>query len=197
MSVNALLPANEFAAGEPSAGSPLTRTQRFCCSVVRVGGLPAQGSPAANSFAGTFARGLVLIFFGVTLVATAGVLLYLFSLLLGPDKYDVYVGREAVSPDKTRVATFYTISGGGAAGYVLTRLQIRPQSQKFSADKNTNDFVFELRHGSDLDLQWQGNKRLKVVYESGADTYLQVNESDGVKISYQAKTVNALPQVEK
>ena len=137
------------------------------------------------------------MFIGLGLIVAVGVPFCLFSYLIGPDKYDVYIGREAVSPDKKKVAAFYTISGGGAAGYVLTRLQIRPQNQKFSADKNTNDFVFELRHGSDLDLQWQGNNRLKVVYESGADTYRQMNEKDGVKISYQTKIMDALPQVKK
>ena len=137
------------------------------------------------------------MFISLGLIIAIGVPYAFVSAMLGPDKYDVFIGREATSPDSKKVAAFYTISGGGAAGYVLTRLQIRPSNQKFSADKNTDDFVFELRHGDDLGLRWQGNNQLKVVYESGANIHRQMNEKDGVTIGYQAKTVNALPQVEK
>ena len=108
--------------------------------------------------------------------------------------YYVYLGKEAVSTDGKNVATFYTISGGGAAGYVLTRLNVRPNHQKFKPTKESNDFVFELRHGEDFNLQWQGNNSLKVVYEAGADTYRQLNQQGDVKIIYQAKALNALPQ---
>ena len=136
-----------------------------------------------------------LILIGVSLTSFVGIKSYLLiSELLGPDDYDVYIGREAVSPDGKNTATFYTISGGGAAGYVLTRLNLRPSKQVFKPTKESNDFVFELRHGDDIDLQWQRNNRLKVVYESGADTYDQLNQKGDVKIIYQAKTTNALPQ---
>lgn len=136
-----------------------------------------------------------LLLIGVSLILFVGVKSYLFvSELFGPDNYDVGIGREAVSPDGKNTATFYTISGGGAAGYVLTRLNLRPNHQKFKPTKESNDFVFELRHGEDLDLQWQGNNRLKVVYEAGADTYRQLNQQGDVEIIYQAKAINVLPQ---
>lgn len=80
---------------------------------------------------------------------------------------------------------------------MLTRLNVRPNHQKLKATKESNDFVFELRHGQDLDLQWQKNNRLKIVYEAGADIYRQLNQQDDVEIIYQAKTINALPRVEK
>ncbi len=133
-----------------------------------------------------------LLALGVLVIAGVGIGFYsLISEISGPDQYDVYIGREAVSPDGKKVATFYTISGGGAAGYVLTRLNLRPKTQAWKPTKASNDYVFELRHGDDLDLQWQGNNKLNVVYEAGADTYDQLNSKDGVKISYQAKVVGA------
>ena len=135
-----------------------------------------------------------LMLLSLPLIFVGGVGLYLFaSTISEPDKYDVFIGPEAVSPNGKKVATFYTISGGGAAGYVLTRLNLRPQNRKFSATKESDDFVFELRHGLDPSLQWQGNNRLKVVYEAGADTYRKLSEKENVKIIYQAKGVNLLP----
>jgi hypothetical protein len=69
---------------------------------------------------------------------------------------------------------------------VITRLKIRPKLQPF---KESNDFVFELRHGSGIGLKWQGNNHLLVIYEAGSDIHRQWDSRDGVKISYMAKTL--------
>lgn len=80
-----------------------------------------------------------LILFCILMLFVIGIK-FLSKEIIGPDVYDVGIGWEAVSPDKKNIATFYTISGGGAAGYVLTRLNIRPNHQKFKPTKESNDF---------------------------------------------------------
>ena len=68
------------------------------------------------------------------------------------------------SPDGRHVATFYSVMGGGAAGYAYGRLNLRAASEDFDAD----DYVLELKSGHDARLRWQGADSLLVEYPRGA-----------------------------
>lgn len=107
----------------------------------------------------------------------------------GTGKYDVEIDKEVRSPDGKTIATFYIISGGGAAGYVIIRLKIRPRSQTFKEDDN---YVFEMRHGDDLGLKWQGNNHLIVTFEAGADVYRKLSSKDNIQITYIPQKVKKL-----
>lgn len=95
---------------------------------------------------------------------------------------DIYVTKEVASPDGKNVASFYTISGGGAAGYVVNRLKIRPANQAFKADEN---YVFDMRHGDDIHLEWRDDDYLILTYPAQADIYRTQNKWGNIQIVYE------------
>lgn len=106
-------------------------------------------------------------------------------LLLGNSPPDIDINQEIESPDGRYVATFYTISGGGAAGYVVERLKIMPRSQVFKADE---DYVFEMRHAYKLDLEWRDDDFLIVTYPTDADVHRKLTSKGNIKISYASSS---------
>lgn len=68
------------------------------------------------------------------------------------------------SPAGENLASFYRIYGGGAAGWQLLRVSIRANTQPFDADS----FVFQMTHGYDVRMQWQGEHHLRLQFPSEA-----------------------------
>jgi hypothetical protein len=79
---------------------------------------------------------------------------------------DLEVVQVARSPDGRHVATAYTLSGGGAAGYVLYRVTLGAPVRDQRA--LGQDDVAQLRHPDPLRLRWEGPAVLAI--ESGPGT---------------------------
>lgn len=71
---------------------------------------------------------------------------------------------ECASRDGERIASFYRVFGGGAAGWQLMRVSVRPKAEPFDAD----DFIFEMSHGYDVRLEWQDSQNLLIGYPGTA-----------------------------
>ena len=71
---------------------------------------------------------------------------------------------ECRSPDGRLVAAAFTLSGGGAAGWLLTRVSVRPAA----AALDRADFAAEVRHGGIEALVWTAPRRLGVRFDSGS-----------------------------
>ncbi len=128
--------------------------------------------------------GFYLLAFGFICIALFFGAFLIMDGLVDNSPPDIHVTKEVVSPDGKNVASFYTISGGGAAGYVVIRLKIRPANQVFKSDEN---YIFEMRHGDDIDLEWRDDDYLIVTYPMDADIYRQQTIQGKIKISYGGK----------
>lgn len=123
------------------------------------------------------AKFLVMLLLGTMLLSSC--------LDLGTDSsHDTEIDKEILSPDGKKVATFYIISGGGAAGFVNTRLQIRDKNKPF---KENDSYVFDMSHADEHDFKWKDNRHLIVMYPSDASVSRSLPSQAGIKISYVAK----------
>ena len=72
---------------------------------------------------------------------------------------------ECASPDGSKIATFYRVYGGGAAGYQYSRINIRNSDRPINLDS----YSFSMSHGGDASIQWKTNKSLVIGYPKYAD----------------------------
>jgi hypothetical protein len=87
------------------------------------------------------------------------------------------------SPDDGYVATIYTISGGGAAGWCEQRIEINSKDKPFDMEKTKGaDFCFSADCGKVLQVKWESTNSIQIKYTIG----------DGVSI-YQRRTPLGLP----
>lgn len=112
-------------------------------------------------------------------------LFIILSLVSCGDPDRVEVVRTAPSPDSALVARAYVISGGGAAGWVYLRLDLRPHGDSFRADRS---YVFSMKaHPYDVLLSWSGPRELLVEYPADAavgGARRMKTEQLGVHITY-------------
>lgn len=120
--------------------------------------------------------GPVLLVVAVILVA-----LPLFHIAFPPN---VRVNKEATSPDGRYTATFYTVSGGGAAGYVVEYVSLRERGKAFRAHEGK---VFEMGHAYEIDLSWKESRHLVVEYPDRADVHRAADNLGSVLITYVSK----------
>jgi hypothetical protein len=101
----------------------------------------------------------------------------------------VTVLQEKFSPGGRYVATAFECSGGGAAGYFYSNVNVRRKEEPF----NQRQFILgdKLWSGyGNFDLQWLGSNHLQVTYQGPKDPkWLKQNgsrkeECCGVKITY-------------
>lgn len=108
--------------------------------------------------------------------------------VLGCDRTtQVRVDQECPSPSGELVATFYDLSGGGAAGWVQEYLAVR----RATAPLDTAAHVLKMSHGYDLRLTWASDRRLTVGRPASArvDTALasaSVGPGREVALRYEA-----------
>ena len=95
----------------------------------------------------------------------------------------IRVWQTRVSPDHAYVARFYSLSGGGAAGYDFGRVDVRPRSVPF--DSLTEDFIFEAT-GGQIAIHWEGLRKLVVEHEPKTNVYRRRESSGAVLIEYQS-----------
>ena len=95
------------------------------------------------------------------------------------------VEREVASPDGARVARYYVVSGGGAAGYVDEYVDVRPRGEPF--DPYADDPALLMTHGGGVTLTWRGPDRLVVEYPGWAGVSRGCRAARGVTIEYVAR----------
>ena len=78
---------------------------------------------------------------------------------------EVNVRSVAVSPDKTHIATSYTVSGGGAAGFVYKCVNVRAATEPFAP---TAGVVFQMSGNSELAVRWEADGTLIVEHPTDA-----------------------------
>lgn len=103
---------------------------------------------------------------------------------------DVQVLSEAKSPDGNHIATVFSCSGGGAAGYVYTNVNLR----KAEEELNQREFLLG-KHlwnsYANISVEWKDSATLDIVYQWSSNTPAykkengqQVREKNGVQINY-------------
>ena len=75
------------------------------------------------------------------------------------------------------------MSGGGAAGWLFLRVNLRRTEDAFY----TSDYVFEMNHGYQCELNWNGNAHLIGTYPAEAKVQKQEYMWNEVTISYVMK----------
>jgi hypothetical protein len=86
----------------------------------------------------------------------------------------VNIDFECPSPDGSLIATFYTESGGGAAGWIAGRVNLRRKDEPFSPKK----FVFQMSHGYQARIDWSKANTLSIGYPFGADVSREASDFD-------------------
>jgi hypothetical protein len=90
----------------------------------------------------------------------------------------------ATSPSNDHVATVYTVSGGGAAGYAYRVVNLRKQSETFNPKKGV---IFSATGTREVTCRWEDNEHLMVNHSKAGNIYTQAKEwgSDKIiRISY-------------
>ena len=103
---------------------------------------------------------------------------------------EVEILSESKSPDGKYIVTVFSCSGGGAAGYAYTNVNLREASEKL----DQRDFLLGehlWNSFSDITVNWQDPENLEVTYQWASDhpDYKAKNgrtvpEKGKVKISY-------------
>jgi hypothetical protein len=89
--------------------------------------------------------------------------LLLTGLLLGCGR-EVRTIFECPSADGSLIASFFSVSGGGAAGWSTTRIGLRRKGEQFNPDQ----FVLEMTQGYDAHLTWSEPNTLSIGYPDSA-----------------------------
>lgn len=96
---------------------------------------------------------------------------------------EVTTHNTSQSPDNRYVAAFYSISGGGAAGWVSMRVNLRKPADAFKI----NEYVFEMTRGYEGELSWKSASHLVVTYPAEAIVKQQEEKWKDLTISYERK----------
>jgi hypothetical protein len=97
---------------------------------------------------------------GVFLIAIH--LITLISTACGEGKLNLIVQESIPAPDADVVADWYSLSGGGAAGFSTDRVRLRRATDAFVAD---NGCVFSAISGHTMKVKWIGKKQLEISYD--------------------------------
>lgn len=103
---------------------------------------------------------------------------------------DIGVIASSKSPNEKYVATSYSISGGGAAGFCYLLISLRKVEEQFNPDSGV---VFETgcsERSDELEFRWENDKRLRIIYPNDFEPRIKEqtwNSDYPVEISYAAK----------
>ena len=109
-------------------------------------------------------------------------LAYVVPIVLGEN---VEVIAECHSPDGSVVAVFYTIGGGGAAGYLDEFVSVYAATDSL----RPRDSVFGMNHGYEACLHWLEPSHLQIIYPEGVTVHwskeaITLEPSGVVQLSY-------------
>ena len=102
----------------------------------------------------------------------------------------VLITANTISPDQQFIATSYGVMGGGAAGWCYAYIGIRKRDEQFDPDRES---VFQMscsQRSNELEITWEGEGQLRVIYPSDADVYKQERLWDrgrSIEIAYESK----------
>ena len=95
-------------------------------------------------------------------------------------KEQIEILSTATSSSNDYVATVYTVSGGGAAGYVYKVVNLRKQAESFDPKKG---IIFSASGTREVSLQWEDNESLVVKHSKAGNIYTQAKQwGSGKKI---------------
>jgi hypothetical protein len=97
---------------------------------------------------------------------------------------------ECPSPNKRFIASFYTMSGGGAAGWMYQYINVRPAGRAL----RDAQWRAKLKNARDLRLTWLDASRLRVEYPDSArldDKRTSYGEDKAIAIDYVAQPKGA------
>jgi uncharacterized membrane protein len=98
---------------------------------------------------------------------------------------DIEEVAEAVSPDKTRIATVFIENCHATAPFV-TAVNLRCATCKFDGD----DYVFAVEGKRQVSLTWNGNGSLTIQHDEQANVYRRNSAASGVSINYISQPVS-------
>jgi hypothetical protein len=81
---------------------------------------------------------------------------------------DVYPMGAVPSPNRSLVAGWYQVSGGGAAGWSEDRVRIRRADEPFKTD---SDCVFLGVSADKLNLRWVSDNQLEIAYPPNTNVF--------------------------
>lgn len=99
-------------------------------------------------------------------------------------KEQVDIVSMTTSPNKEYVATIYTVSGGGAAGYVYKVVNLRKKAERFDPKKG---IIFSITGAGEVALSWGDNEHLTIKHSKAGNVYAQAKEwgsEKKIRISY-------------
>jgi hypothetical protein len=88
---------------------------------------------------------------------------------------------ECSSPSAETIASFYSSSGGGAAGWALLRIGVRPAGVALDPES----YVFQMRHGYDAQLEWSSDTDLVIRYPDSAELDVKTPTAGSVSVRYE------------
>jgi len=115
-------------------------------------------------------------------------------LFAGDNRSDFSVTKTVPSLNGEHTATLYLGMGGGAAGWCNQRIDINSKDTPFDlqkAQKGMTDMIFSVSCGSNVELTWESDTRLRISYstdENGVSTYQRPTSNDKtINITYLPK----------
>lgn len=97
-----------------------------------------------------------------------------------PEPPDLEAFARATSPSGRQQAVAYTLSGGGAAGWMLYRIAIGEPARDQS--RLGADDIAQLRHAHGLAIAWADDSTLLIRYPESAALDTVVSEARGVRV---------------
>jgi hypothetical protein len=89
---------------------------------------------------------------------------------------------ECTSPSGNSVASFYSLSSGGAAGWAVLRISVRPGNHALDRDGH----IFQMRHGYDAQVEWFSETDLVIRYPDTAEVDLTEPSAGPVSVRYES-----------
>ena len=112
----------------------------------------------------------------------------------GADSDTVEVLSEKTSPNGKFIATSFSCSGGGAAGYFYFNASLRKAGEKLDQRDGLLGKHKTWKAFTDIEVKWIDDKNLEVSYnQSDSPDYkennaVKVESKHGIKIHYKVKT---------
>ena len=111
----------------------------------------------------------------------------------GPDTDEIEIIGEEKSPNGKFIATSFSCSGGGAAGYFYFNANLRKAGEKLDQRDGLLGKHKTWKAFTDIELKWIDDKNLEVSYkQSDSPDYkennaVKVESKHGIKIQYKVK----------
>jgi len=86
------------------------------------------------------------------------------------------------SPDKSLIADYYELTGGGAAGVAVDRVRLRATAGAFESD---DGFSFEALSADPVSVRWLSDRELEIAYNKAGTVRRDDSHWNNVSIQYR------------